>query len=286
MKARGFCFTWNNYDEKTIEYVDSICKEAVYAIYGKEVAPTTGTKHLQGYIYFRNPRSLKAVIKLLKGSHVAIAKGSSPANAGYCKKDNDWKEYGSPPQQGARGDLLALKDSIVNGKRVDEIVIENPGAFHQYGRTLDRIETVSLRKKFRTEMTKGLWYYGPTGTGKSHEAFKNYHPDNCYIYNTETKWWDGYRQQETVIINDFRGELPYNYLLQLVDKWPMNVPIRGKEDVPFTSKTVIITSSLGPEEVYVNRNRSDGIEQLHRRFEVKKMEQKWSEGNNVTSEPL
>jgi len=284
-KARGYTIECNNYSKEYVEALDELCRGAKYGIYGFELAPTTGTPHLHAHLYYENPRAINGIKKKLdkfQKSRIEYSKGDSLSNRNYCIKDGDFYEYGKMPTQGERTDLQSLRDKISNGTRVDEIVMENPIAFHTYGRTLERIETIVMRKKFRTEMTKGIWYYGATGVGKSHKAFEDYDPETTYIKNTNTKWWDGYKQQDTVILNDFRGEISYNELLNLVDKWPLNVPVRNREDIPFTSKKLIITSSLRPEEIFKNRNRSDSIEQFRRRFEILEMEQKWSGGNNIS----
>lgn len=243
---------------------------ADYVIIGKEIAPNTGTKHLQGYLYFKNARSFNSIVKKCSKWHLEICKGNAQQNIDYCKKGGDYEEWGTPPKQGKRNDLNLIKDEIINGKKVDDLIIENPMVYHQYGRTLNKLEDLSMRKKFRTEMTIGLWYYGETGTGKSHKAFKGYTANTHYLLPNDNGWWDAYTQQETVIINDFRGEIPYNQLLQLVDKFPFSVKRRNKEPIPFISKTVIITSSLAPHEIYKNRNEEDKIEQLLRRFTVTK----------------
>lgn len=117
-------------------------------------------------------------------------------------------------------------------------------------------------------MTTCTWYYGSTGTGKSERAFKDFHPDKHYVLPKDKGWWDGYRQQNTVIINDFRGHIPYDELLQMIDRYPFDVSRRGRQPLPFTSSHVIITSSLSPEEVYHNRMENDSIEQLLRRIKV------------------
>lgn len=155
---------------------------------------------------------------------------------------------------------------------VDQIAEEYPMLFHQYGRTLSKLEDIALRKRSRQWMTQGIWYWGPTGVGKSHQAFKDFDPSTHYVWKNDKGWQDGYTGQETVIINDFRGELPYNELLQLVDKWPHTLSRRGREPVPFLAKTVIITSSLPPEDCYRRRAAEDSIEQLNRRFIVKEMD--------------
>ena len=133
-------------------------------------------------------------------------------------------------------------------------------------------------------MTKGIWICGASGSGKSHEAFSDYNPDTHYIKNLQEDWWDGYKGQETVIINEFRGEIRFSELLDLVDKWPKTVKWRCRESVPFLAKRVIITSIKRPEDVYVNQV-NEPWKQFERRFVVKEMEQKCSEGNIRTSEP-
>lgn len=244
-----------------------------YLCYGKEVCPTTGKNHWQGCVYFFDKVSIKSAQKLLNigDSHMEYIQKSDDTDdaVNYCKKDGDFKEYGVMPAQGKRNDLDSLKDDIINGvTKVEDIMIENPVIYHQYGRTLDKIEDLALRKRYRTEMTKGIWYWGKTGTGKSHKAFEDFTPDTHYNVPNDNGWWDGYRQQDTVILNDFRGNIPYNELLQMVDKYPYNVRRRSREPMPFTSKTVIVTSSLPPHLVYKNRDAEDSMEQFYRRFDV------------------
>lgn len=267
-RARNWCFTLNNYTMEEVEEINDI--ECDYRIFGYEVGEC-GTEHVQGYIQFTKKLALTAVKKLIPRAHWEMqSKNSSALEAAeYCRKDGDFYEQGEISCTGDRKDLDAIKDKINNGETtVDKIVMEFPVLYHQYGRTLSKIEDIVLRKKWRTEMTKGIWYWGPTGVGKSHKALENYHPDTHYLVPQDNGWWDGYKQQETVVFNDFRGELSYNFMLNLVDKFPFSVKRRGREPLPFISKYVIVTSSLSPEKVYKNRDSEDKIEQLLRRFEV------------------
>lgn len=276
-RYRAWTITLNNYTkvDETYFWGEEITRDIRYLIVGKEIAPTTGTPHLQGYIYFKNAKTISAVKKYLRTNeiHLAASKGTSEHNEIYCKKDGEFREYGEKPQQGKRNDLVNLKDEILEGKKVEDIILENPMAYHQYGRTLEKIEEIAQRKKFRHgEMTTCDWYVAETGMGKSHKAFKDYDPDKYYNLNTDDRgWWDGYKQQETVIINDFRGEIRYAQMLQLIDKWPYSVPRRNKAPMPFTSKKIIITSVLKPEECYHNIFGKDSIAQLKRRVNVIEM---------------
>jgi len=284
-RSRSFCFTLNNYTQQEYDLLKSI--NCQYIILGKEVGEK-GTPHIQGYLYFSNARSFNATKKLMSRWHLEICKGSADQNIEYCKKDKNFEEFGTRPQPGKRTDLILIKEEIMEGKKVDDIALENPNIFHQYGRTLNKLEDLAMRKKFRTEMTAGIWYWGPTGVGKSHKAFEGFTPETHYVWPKDGHWWDAYTQQDIVIINDFRGEIPYNDLLQMVDKWPYFVRRRGREPIPFISKKIIITSSLPPEEIYKHRNAEDRIEQLLRRFfilEIKKIDTEVVGGNTKPLPP-
>lgn len=276
-RKREFCFT--HFDEHT--HAPNLSGPWLYIIMGREICPETKRQHFQSYVYFKDPKTLTACANILekhfgKRPHVKLCNGNLEQNFTYCTKDKDYYEYGTKPSQGKRNDLIAIKEEILAQELTcDEIACNNPILYHQYGRTLNKLEDIALRKNFRTEMTKGIWYYGPTGVGKSHIAFKDFTPESHYVYRNDNGWWEGYTQQDTVIINDFRGEIKYNELLQLIDKYPYYVKRRCREPMPFTSKLVIITSSLHPKDIYHNRDAEDSIEQLLRRFEIielKKME--------------
>ena len=284
MKTRLWCFTSFNLEIDYANIIDTSTAE--YIAYGVESCPTTGKTHHQGFIYFSGARgSKKQVGKLLSNSHVEMCRGNLDQNSDYCAKQNDLVEFGSKPKQGFRNDLEAVKDLILEQKlSVDEICVENPSLYHQYGRTLNKLEDIALRKKFRNFLTVGKWYWGKTGTGKSHLAYQDFHPDTHYDYPNDGGWWDGYKGQPIVIINEFRGSITMAEILTLCDKYPKTVRRRCREPVPFLAKTIIVTSALPPEQVYCNCDCNDSIAQIYRRFDVVKMEQKWSEGNTGTSD--
>ena len=260
--------TCNNYEQENVDALKAL--KYKYLIIGDEVGES-GTPHLQIYVYFKSQISFKSLKKHVGSKfHIEPAKTTAAA-AAYCKKEKVLFEDGEPPQQGKRVDLDAIRDKILlDQKSVDEICLETPEVYHQYGRTLHKIEDIALRKRYRTEMTKGIWYWGATGVGKSHEVFKDFDPETHYVKNLRDDWWDGYTGQPIVIFNEFRGQITYSELLELCDKWPTTVKRRGREPVPFLAKEIRVTCSLSPKGVY--RNVCEGQEslnQLLRRFEVK-----------------
>lgn len=276
---------WSPDFENTYKILKEMCNkyEFNYLVMGQECCPTTGRQHVNGYYEYPRARKLDTELNKFnkhfgKGfGNLQAARGSHGENFDYSSKDErNVYEFGTPARQGVRKDLIEAQKEINDGKSVDNITIENPMLYHIYGRTLNKLEDLRMRKMYRTTMTKGTWIYGPTGTGKSREAFKNFHPSTHYVVPNDNGWWDGYCQQETVIINDFRGKIPYDELLQIVDKYPYSVKRRGREPMPFVSKHVIITSSLSPQECYHNRLANDSIEQLLRRFHVVEFTESYS----------
>ena len=246
--------------------------EAKYIAYGEETCPTTDRLHHQGWISFVKPkRTTKSVATVLGNCHVEPMKGNLAQNDEYCSKQTGGilTEFGTRPQQGARTDPIKIKKNLEDGTTtVDDIVLDQPAIYHQYCRTLREMETILLRRKKREWMTEGVWYYGPTAVGKSHKAFEGYDYTTHYVKCLDDQWWDGYKGQEIVILNDFRGQINYSEMLQLCDKWHHTVRQRNREPVPFLARKIIVTSSLHPKELYDKLKHEDSITQLLRRFEI------------------
>ena len=278
-KSRLWCFTSFNTE---FDYAPLVGegKSVRFLAFGLEVCPTTGKAHHQGFLYLHNPvSSVKNLGKLIAGAHFEMCKGSLKDNEKYCSKEGSYTEIGDKPEMGCRSDLNQVMDDIKGGRlTTDDVAMDNPVLYHQFGRTLSKVEDICLRKKFRNFTTKGLWLYGATGSGKSEKAFEGFSPNTHYVVPNDNGWWDGYTGQETVIFDEFRGDtLKYADLLKFLDKYPMTVKRRCREPVPFLAKLVIITSALHPSKVYCNLDRDDRLDQLYRRIDIIKMEQRCSE---------
>lgn len=116
--AKNWVFTLNNY---TVEDVDRISglvalPESIvqYLLFGKEVGEN-GTPHLQGLICFTKRQRLTQVKTALGGNpHVEPCRNVN-ASVNYCRKENDWVEFGVITGQGKRSDLEAFKEDVKAG---------------------------------------------------------------------------------------------------------------------------------------------------------------------------
>lgn len=265
-KSRGMVFTSFNMNAPPI-FEESSMR---YLVFGTEECPTTKRMHYQGFVYWNNPRSAAALAKRWK-CWVRASKGTPEQARAYCIKDGNYKEFGILPRQGARTDLETLAHKLLEGTTtVDEICVKEPETFHQYGRTLSRLEDIRLRQAKRTEMTTCTWYVASTGKGKSKKAMEDIDGKDYYVVPQDNGWWDEYRQQEVVVFDDFRGShMEYSQMLRLIDWTPFaTVKRRNRGAIPFTSKHVIVTSSMTPEECYHNLHSADKVDQLLRRVNV------------------
>lgn len=271
-RNRWFMLTLNNYDDAALKEIELLTTtQARYVGIGKEVGEQ-GTPHLHVLLYFHNKKSCKQVKKLLKCQpHIDVVKGTPDEARAYVSKDGDFNEFGEWPEQGKRTDLKELAASVLNGTSVDAIVVDNPLAYHQYGRTLSKLEEVKDREVVREEMTLGVWYYGDTGVGKTFKVYQSHERKSIYAHTTLDKgWWDNYdwRLHKVVLLDDFRGDIPYAELLRLVDRYPHRVSRRARAPSPFMAEVLYVTSSLPPEKVFHNLAETDSLAQLYRRFQV------------------
>lgn len=103
MSFRRWCFTVNNYTDEQIAALDAC--ECRYLVYGREVAPETGTPHLQGFVCFAATVRLAAVRAIVQ-CHWEPTRGTSAQAATYCKKDGNYTERGVCPGVVGRTNVL------------------------------------------------------------------------------------------------------------------------------------------------------------------------------------
>lgn len=264
-KVRNICFTLNNYTlEEEAKLTDSDLWR--YLIYGREVGEN-GTPHLQGYMELNrqmNWRSLKK--KLGERYHLESRLGTQEEAIIYCKKDGDFLELGTKKKQGCRVDLIELKEKVLKGdKKVRDIIKDDVQNYQQLRFVEGLSKYIALPKE--QIKRKVYWYWGPSGIGKTFDAFEEAKNEEYWMSGKDLKWFEGYWGQPNVIIDDFRGDFcTFHFLLRLLDDYPLRVEYKGSS-TPWLATTIWVTSTYSPLRVY--RDVSDeSMKQLLRRISV------------------
>lgn len=280
---QSYCLTHNNYCRDDVVRFQNLTSEWVqYIVFGYETAPSTGTPHLQGYIWTARPMTPQQVKRRLPGTVVLVpGKTKGPDYwLTYCSKEdvNPFHE-GVPPTQaeheaqcpvgaGKRTDLLDVKRKLDAGSLPEELMEDDAhfGTFAAHGKFF---REYSAHKRRRTSFAKPhvTVLYGPTATNKTRYAFESDSIDNIFKWEPSMeKWFDGYCGQRTCIFDEFRGQLPFGQVLSLLDGYPVRVQVKGGS-VDFSPKFIFLTSPDHPREWYHNLTTTDRIDQLLRRID-------------------
>jgi len=250
-QAKHWCFTINNYtSEEKDELAALVPEHATYLIYGEEVGEN-GTPHLQGFVSFA-VRLVASRVKQFIGrrAHIEIARGTPCQAINYCKKDGAFSEFGTAPKgRGSRSDVQQVQQAIKEGATKDQIRDRFFGTYIRYERSI--LNYIGELQEVRSWITEVIVYWGKTGTGKTRQVYTFHRPEEIYAHPGE-QWFDGYDRHPIVLFDDFNGsEFKLAYLLKLLDRYPMRVPVKGNY-VQWVPKKVFITSNKSPDDWYPN----------------------------------
>lgn len=251
-RCRNYCFT-SYIDNLTI----SVDPTVRYYVYQQEQCPLTSKKHWQGYIeFFKAVRytTVKAILGDEK-AHLECRKGSAKQASEYCKKvesaiPNTLVEWGKMAHQGERIDIYEALDDIRNGVNTDAHDIFLMRYPRGYQAVKDKYDIPPRRDDIKL-----VYIHGPPRTGKSRYAWEHY-PDGYRMRDYNTVWLDNYKGEKTIIIDEFVGNTPIQDLLQLCDRYPVRMPVKGGH-VSVHATTIVFTSNFPPDEVYTNSRQQE-----------------------------
>lgn len=293
-KFQYVCWTLNNYEQEEIDFIKKKFDEKgsflQYVVFGKEEAETTGTRHLQGYLQTKRQVSQAAIKKIIPRAKLLVSKASlAQYAADYCKKGiqshAEWEElkkegpnYGRfadvtewgtmKPGQGRRTDLIEIKKKVIEERMPINEVVVNYCENYQQARYAELLyKYIPLSTEYKPKEV--YWFWGPTGTGKTREAYKMAHDRGMtmWISGKNDKWIQKYWGQKLALIDDVRaGDWYYTNLLRLTDGYEKEEECKGSSAI-WHPEVIVITSPYPPEECYKGQvDYRDHINQLLRRI--------------------
>ena len=265
MTSRGWFYTNNAVSQaglvdmvelegdESVSMDDFVDLGATYHVFQYEIAPTTGRRHQQGYLHFRAPIRMSALTKVNASAHWEPRKGTVEQAVAYCKKEETrdcgpFEEGVMPGGQGARNDLKEACSELLTHRDISQLAVDRPHMLVKYHRGMEYL--LSVTAPMQRDPVQVFLLLGPSGIGKSHYCHRRF-PTAWRSVDPRLTWFDGYRGQSTVILEEISAEAMPNIgtLLRVLDIYPLQVAVKG--GFAWWRPTEIwITSQTGPQDWY------------------------------------
>lgn len=230
---------------------DSLRVAANYYVFGKEIAPSTGQKHWQGYVQFHTQRTGTSILKLFpKGVHLERAMGDAIQNKDYCTKDDkDPLTHGTPRlraeanRTNGASTIRALMEMVREGATDLECMEVHPTGWVLYSKQLR--EYRKMIRPNRDWVTEVVVVTGKTGTGKTRAA----NADGAQFVDFRYPFTTGYNgENDVVVFDDFHWKkMPITYALRLTDRYQMEIECKGGL-VNWCPRRIYFTSNIPLED--------------------------------------
>lgn len=186
-----------------------------------------------------------------------------------CPKNGHlWHEYGrafagcDDNEQGARTDLSDFRDFVMEGATQRECLNNDEilKCVAKYPKLYAMLkEEASYEKAIVAEIEgfkpEVIVVCGASEVGKTRWVKETFGPRNVGRLDTGdgsngSVWFDGLRDDhDTLLIDDFHGNIKFDYFLKLVDRYSMKVQVKGNY-IWRNVKRIVITSNIVPERWY------------------------------------
>lgn len=259
----NWCWTWNAEEEDADAWAAAVdppvelfdAGHMAYLVYQVE----KGTHvHLQGYVSLLKKKRLAQVEKLLGGHvHLEQARGRPDQAAAYCKKADSrlagpWEWGTAPDARGKKSPTALAVDAILARQPLATVAIEHPMAWVRSHRGLQSLASMlaapTPETQYKPCTTTVLW--GSTRTGKTKAAMTSLCKDGRLPFMLPMGggfWFDGYQGQDTLVIDDFYGQIKFSDLLNVLDDQVHQYPIKGGFIYSAWTR-VFITSNSHPDD--------------------------------------
>lgn len=229
---RRIFLTWNNWQkdfetrEEAFNYFKSLPHIRAFLI-GFEVGEK-GTQHIQGVFQFNQPKLFNTLRKYFKNNHIEKIHDLN-ASINYCKKSNDYMEFGEITKQGQRTDIEAFTQAIVAGYSDIELLTEFPSQTQRYLHNIDKIRQMILTEFYQKNLRhnlKVIFISGDAGVGKTRYIYVRHNITDIYRVSDYKNPFDNYKGQKILVLDEYNNQLNIQLLLNILDIYPLLLPAR------------------------------------------------------------
>lgn len=238
-----------------------------------------GSKHLHAYVEMEKTCNILKADRLdidgYHGNYMVPKHKFKVMN--YVKKSKNFIEnFNSESKEKASvSKKKYIGQQMINGVPLKTIALENPEIMFDYERLKKNYALFLLdsAEPFKGQrIGENLWIYGQSGKGKSQWVHRT-HPDA--FRKSQTKWWDGYLGQETVVLEDMDTHVLGHYLKLWADNYPVTGEVKGGT-IPLMHKRIIITSQYLISDLW--KDHKEMREAIQRRFKTVTVTGSFDEG--------
>jgi len=265
-RSMNWCITWNNppmYEDNTdwseVQEPPNTWPNVKYVVWQLEQGENE-TPHYQIYVQFDKQFSLSTLKALLPaGLHLEPRKKSHAQARDYCKKEDTriagpW-EFGTESHQGRDGALMPMLAAVDAGKDEKEIVAIDPVIWARYFRAIERYRNLTQAKRSDGDRVFTTVYWGGEDVGKSWRATTEAGPNHYKLLlpqdQRNTVWWDNYKGEEDVVIDEFKGQIAQTYMNTICDRYKAQVQTKHGM-VNLNMRRLWITSNYNPKTWWPN----------------------------------
>lgn len=169
---------------------------------------------------------------------------SGDGESGGAERTNSAATLRSARRRAAEEALKDVRTLRLRMCTVPEETLLYPGFMHACETVLKNV-LGPFRRNLRVVTIKG-----PTGCGKSYGVYSRYSGELVTMSATNGgTWFGGVEQGRVLLLDEFVGQVPINFLLQLLDPYPFRLPTKGGF-TPAFYEIVFITTNLDPSQWY------------------------------------